>query len=124
MSAMEALGSDDSPTDLALRLDYDINHILVDEYQDVSESQHRFLLELTRAWSLEDSKSIFLVGDPMQSIYGFRNAQVGLFIKTFHKKSFGSISLKSIQLDVNFRSEQGLIDWFNKSFKLVFPKTE
>ena len=43
IAAEDALGPDDMPTDLALRLDYQISHILVDEFQDTSLSQFRLL---------------------------------------------------------------------------------
>lgn len=44
-------------------------HLLVDEFQDVSQIQY----ELVRAWS-RNGKSLFVIGDPDQSIYGFRGA--------------------------------------------------
>ena len=43
-------------------------HLLVDEFQDINETQYR----LVRAWSA--SGSLFVIGDPDQSIYGFRGA--------------------------------------------------
>jgi len=123
-SAVEALGTDDSPTDLALQLDYHIKHLLVDEYQDISVNQYRLLQGLTREWSFDDGRSLFLVGDPMQSIYRFREAEVALFLKTFHEKSFGNIPLETLRLAINFRSESGLVEWVNTSFKSIFPKQD
>ncbi len=49
-SALFALGDDDAPTDLALRLDYQIEHILVDEFQDTAITQYELLYKLTRGW--------------------------------------------------------------------------
>ena len=123
-SAVNALGADHSPTELALHMDYHIKHLLVDEYQDISVNQYRLIQRLTREWSLDDGRSLFLVGDPMQSIYRFREAEVGLFIKTFHDKSLGNIPLEALRLSVNFRSRQGLVDWVNDSFKIIFPKQD
>jgi ATP-dependent helicase/nuclease subunit A len=123
-SAVDALGMDDAPTELALNMDYHIKHLLVDEYQDISVNQYRLLQRLTREWSLDDGRSLFLVGDPMQSIYRFREAEVGLFIKTFHDKSLGSIPLETLRLSVNFRSQQNLVEWVNDSFKTIFPKQD
>jgi ATP-dependent helicase/nuclease subunit A len=123
-SAVNALGTDHSPTELALQLDYHIKHLLVDEYQDISVNQYRLLQRLTREWSMDDGRSLFLVGDPMQSIYRFREAEVGLFIKTFHDESLGNIPLEALRLSVNFRSEQGLVEWVNESFKSIFPKQD
>ena len=54
-------------------------HILVDEFQDTSRDQYDLLRTLTQDWSSGDGRTLFLVGDPMQSIYGFRNAEVGRF---------------------------------------------
>ncbi len=123
-SAVEALGTDDAPTELALNMDYHIKHLLVDEYQDISVSQYRFLQRLTREWSMDDGRSLFLVGDPMQSIYRFRQAEVALFIKTFHEKSLGNIPLEALRLKVNFRSQKNLVEWVNNSFKSIFPKQD
>jgi ATP-dependent helicase/nuclease subunit A len=123
-SAVSALGTDESPTELALTLDYHIKHILVDEYQDISVSQYRLLQRLTGEWCMDDGRSLFLVGDPMQSIYRFRQAEVALFIKTFHEKALGNIPLEALKLQVNFRSEQNLVEWVNDSFKTIFPKQD
>jgi ATP-dependent helicase/nuclease subunit A len=123
-SAVEALGTDDAPTELALTLDYHIKHLLVDEYQDISVSQYRLLQRLTSEWSMDDGRSLFLVGDPMQSIYRFRQAEVAIFIKTFHEKALGNIPLEALRLSVNFRSQQNLVEWVNNSFKNIFPKQD
>ena len=80
MAALEALGPEDNPTDLMLSLDLRIQHILVDEYQDTSRRQLELLRALTRGWEPGDGRSLFIVGDPMQSIYLFRDAEVGLFL--------------------------------------------
>ena len=49
MAADLALGDDTEPTDLALRLDYQIQHILVDEFQDTSRTQFQLLEKLVAA---------------------------------------------------------------------------
>ena len=78
--ALLALGSDESPSDLALQLDYRITHLLVDEFQDTSPTQVQLLERLTAGWQPGDGRTLFAVGDPMQSIYRFRKADVGLFL--------------------------------------------
>lgn len=127
ISAQRALGSSTGPTDLALRLDYAINHILVDEYQDTSELQYKLLNKLTAGWEPGDGRTIFLVGDPMQSIYRFRKAEVGIFLRT-RDEGFDSIrapqQLKSLQLKTNFRSASNMVDWFNNCFTEAFPSQE
>ena len=124
LSALDALGTPDNPTDLAMHLDYRIRHILVDECQDISITQLRLLERLTAEWSGEEMRSLFLVGDPQQSIYRFREAEVGLFIELFENKMLGSIPLTARHLSVNFRSEPGIINWVNHSFEQVFPLTD
>ena len=79
-AARQALGTADEPTDTALALDARLRHVLVDEFQDTSEAQVQLLRSLTAGWERGDGRTLFLVGDPMQSIYRFRNAEVGLFL--------------------------------------------
>jgi ATP-dependent exoDNAse (exonuclease V) beta subunit len=122
MAAQAALGDDLEPTALALRLDYQLRHLLVDEFQDTSQSQHELLRGLTAGWQPGDGRTLFLVGDPMQSIYRFRKAEVGLFLDAWEGR-LGDLPLQPLQLQVNFRSESGLIDWVNRQFPQVFPAT-
>ena len=119
--AIDALGDEDAPTDLALRLDYRIRHLLVDEFQDTSHSQIRLLKGLTAGWSEGDGHSLFLVGDPMQSIYRFRKAEVSLFIKAFAGGLFDQLQLERLRLSVNFRSTTPVVDWVNCRFPDVMP---
>jgi ATP-dependent helicase/nuclease subunit A len=120
LAAQAALGAELEPTDLALRLDYRLKHLLVDEFQDTSQSQHELLKGLTAGWQPGDGRTLFLVGDPMQSIYRFRKAEVGLFLDAWEGE-LGQVSLESLQLTVNFRSEQGVVEWVNGQFPQVFP---
>ena len=121
MAALRALGPEDSPTDLALYLDYRIGHILVDEYQDVSINQYELLEKLTAGWSMEDGHSLFLVGDPMQSIYRFREAEVGVFLATWEQRRIGQVPVNPEKIEVNFRSDRTLVDWVNKAYREVLP---
>ncbi len=121
--ALRALGDESEPTDLALRLDYKIQHILVDEFQDTSLTQLHLLQKLTEGWLPDDERTLFCVGDVMQSIYGFRGANVGLFLFAKHN-GIGHIALESIQLTSNFRSQAGIVNWVNNSFANAFPRRE
>ncbi len=121
MRAQQALGSSDNPTDLALRLDYKIQHLLVDEFQDTSVTQFRLFHHLTENWHPDDHRTIFLVGDPMQSIYRFRQAEVGLFLNVW-ENGFGNIPINSLRLNTNFRSHPDVIHWLNKKFDILFPE--
>lgn len=119
--ALRALGDRDQPTDLALQLDYQIRHLLIDEFQDTSVSQFCLFEQLMQGWMPGDGRTVFLVGDPMQSIYRFRQAEVGLFLRA---KLYGiaGISLTAIDLSENFRSRPELIQWTNSTFDAIFPK--
>ncbi len=122
-AALLSLGSDDNPTDLILALDYKIQHILIDEFQDTSNSQYRLLEKLISGWEENDGRTLFIVGDPMQSIYRFREAEVGLFIRA-RKKGIGHVKLEPLILSVNFRSTPEIVNWVNESFQKVLPTFE
>ncbi|CAA0119395.1 ATP-dependent helicase/nuclease subunit A [Halioglobus japonicus] len=127
-SALLALGDDDAPTELALRLDYQIDHILVDEFQDTAITQYELLQKLTRGWgeyneqNPEVPRTLMIVGDGMQSIYGFRGANVGLFLKA-RSEGFNSVVPRYLELSCNFRSDRGVVDWVNNTFESAFPST-
>ena len=115
-----ALGDDDAPTDLAQALDYRIRHLLVDEFQDTSPSQVGLIEKLTRGWMPDDGRTLFVVGDPMQSIYRFRKADVGLFLRV-RERGIGDIRLGHLRLFRNNRSYPGIVDWVNTAFPGIFP---
>ncbi|HYF98341.1 MAG TPA: UvrD-helicase domain-containing protein, partial [Coxiellaceae bacterium] len=121
LSALRALGTLEQPTELALYLDYQIKHLLIDEFQDTSLVQFKLIEQLTAQWQENEQKSLFLVGDPMQSIYRFRNAEVGLFLRV-QQHGIGSIKLQAINLNYNFRADPQLINWLNEKFSRAFPK--
>lgn len=120
LAAQRALGEDCLPSDLALKLDYQIQHILVDEFQDTSINQYRLLEQLTRGWQEGDGRTLFLVGDPMQSIYRFRAAEVGLFLKA-QQEGLGQIALTPLRLTNNFRATANVVHWINTHFTPLFP---
>ena len=103
LRALRALGTPDEPTDLALAFDYRLQHILVDEFQDTSFSQLDLLERLTGGWADGDGRTLFCVGDPMQSIYRFRQAEVGLFID-LQQHGLRNLRLEPLRLEANFRS--------------------
>ncbi|WP_211371139.1 UvrD-helicase domain-containing protein [Dechloromonas hortensis] len=115
-----ALGDDEAPTDLAQALDYRIRHLLVDEFQDTSPSQVGLIEKLTRGWMPDDGRTLFVVGDPMQSIYRFRKADVGLFLRC-RERGIGDIRLGHLRLFRNNRSYPGIVDWVNTAFPGIFP---
>ena len=128
LAACDALGPDDTPSALAERLDYQIEHILVDEFQDTSHSQAELLRRLTRDWSDHNAtgsapRTLFVVGDAMQSIYGFRYADVALFMRV-QATGLSDLKLTSLALTQNFRSRPAIVNWVNTAFGALMGEKE
>ena len=123
LAARRALGRVDAPSELLLALDRRIQHLLVDEFQDTSQSQVRLLELLTAGWERGDGRTLFLVGDPMQSIYRFRDADLSLFLAA-QQSGIGDVSLEPLALTRNFRSAPAIVSWVNATFTHVFPKVD
>ncbi|KTC64949.1 UvrD/REP helicase (plasmid) [Legionella adelaidensis] len=120
--AFLALEQDGNPTDLALYWDNQITHLLVDEFQDTSILQFELLERLLQGWG-NDERTVFLVGDPMQSIYRFRSAEVGLFLRA-KKYGIGPVQPLFLELKTNFRSSSLIVDWINNQFSTIFPSLD
>ena len=119
LAALRALQGNDGPADLQLVLDQRLNHILVDEFQDTSHNQWQLIQSLCAGWSPGDGRTLFIVGDPKQSIYGFRKAEVSLFLKAregLPLPGTGLLPLKSLYIGTNFRSRRGLVQFVNDLF--------
>lgn len=118
--ADQALGRAEEPTELLLKLDANIRHLLIDEFQDTSQSQISLIEKITAGWQQGDGRTLFLVGDPMQSIYRFRKADVVLFLRV-RDEGLGTIRPECLTLTDNFRSQRGIVEWVNQSFSSLFP---
>jgi DNA helicase-2/ATP-dependent DNA helicase PcrA len=102
--------------DIASRIANTYQYIMVDEYQDTNPLQEVILLELFRY-----TKNIAVVGDDMQSLYGFRGAVVDNIIH-FPDKFEGC---KTVTLVRNYRSNQEILNLGNKVCQCAtegFPK--
>lgn len=106
---------------LAERMDYSIRHLLVDEAQDTSQMQYMMLDGLTSGWEPGDGRTLFLVGDPQQSIYGWRQAEVRLFVEMWEQRRLGGVELEPLTLARNFRSRDEIVGWVNELSAEVFP---
>jgi ATP-dependent exoDNAse (exonuclease V) beta subunit len=117
-------GEDGMPTDAALAVGDTIRHLLVDEFQDTSRRQHQLLSSLIAAWPERAGRSCFVVGDPMQSIYSFREADAELFprVRTLGLEMAHEEPLRFdfAPLQANFRTAPGLVERLNQAFEKIF----
>jgi ATP-dependent helicase/nuclease subunit A len=93
-------------------------HVLVDELQDVNPLQEQ-LLELISGGQDESCphENLFTVGDELQSIYGFRHADVGVF----RRRRDDAVRTDRVEaLTVNFRSRAEILDVIDAAFSEVF----
>jgi ATP-dependent helicase/nuclease subunit A len=103
------------------------SHILVDEFQDTDPIQAEVLLYLTGTnWEEKDwqklvprAGSLFLVGDPKQSIFRFRRADIDTYnlVKDQILRGGGEV----LHLTTNFRSLSSIGVWNNSVFEHIFP---
>ena len=120
LAARTALRHDDGARDLESASSIHLQHLLVDEMQDTSSSQYELIQMLTHRWD-GHSQTVFLVGDPKQSIYLFRQARVERFLRTMRTQQLGDLPLGCIRLTANFRSQASLVAEFNEDFASIFP---
>jgi ATP-dependent helicase/nuclease subunit A len=121
LRALAALGGADDPGDLLLAVDYRLAHLLVDEFQDTSWTHRELIARLTAGWEPGDGRTLFAVGDPMQSIYRFREAEVGIFLEAQAAAQVAGIPVVCLDLVRNFRSQAPVVDWVNTVFRQVLP---
>jgi ATP-dependent exoDNAse (exonuclease V) beta subunit len=107
----------ESPGDLLLRLDWRLKHLLVDEFQDTSDNQKELLCRLLSGWTAGDGRTLTVVGDPKQSIYGWRQARLHLFLESrlgLTCEGGRTLPLTPLSLTTNFRATPTLITWVNR----------
>ncbi len=116
LRALCALGSGDAPSPVLLAQDLRIEHLLVDEFQDTSQRQLALIEKLTSGWEPGDGRTLFAVGDPMQSIYAFREADVRNFLDAASRGRIGNVEVGTLALSRNFRSQANLVAHVNATF--------
>lgn len=97
-------------------------YILVDEFQDTDPAQFDIITAIIGDLT-PDTRGLFIVGDPKQSIYLFRNADVTRFKEAQHRilsDCHGGV----INLDVSFRSSREVIGCVNYLFGSIFSSAE
>lgn len=100
----------DEYEDIRQELTTSFNEILVDEYQDTSDTQEKFI-------SLISNNNVYMVGDIKQSIYRFRNANPYIFKNKYDSYRDTDAGIK-IDLVKNFRSRKEVLDNINLLFDL------
>jgi ATP-dependent exoDNAse (exonuclease V) beta subunit len=111
-------------SEVLLSEDRRLEHLLLDEFQDTSHTQHRLIRQLISGWMPGDGRTLFLVGDPMQSIYRFRAADVGLFTRVVQQGRMGDVPVETLMLTANFRSRREITGWINQQFPDIFPSND
>lgn len=103
------------------------SYFLIDEFQDTNPMQAEVFFYLTAEEPKGDWRacvprpgSLFIVGDPKQSIYRFRYADVSAFLKV--RALFAGNVGEVLHLTRNFRSTYGIRQWFNKVFTELLPE--
>ncbi|HZD78143.1 MAG TPA: 3'-5' exonuclease, partial [Acidobacteriaceae bacterium] len=105
-----------------MRLDERVRHLLVDEFQDTSRPHFALLRSILEDWQHGDGRTCFFVGDPMQSIYLFRDAESRLFrqVRENGMEIGGAhLPMTPLQLSTNFRSTPAIVNPLNQVFDRV-----
>ncbi|WP_026894786.1 UvrD-helicase domain-containing protein [Clostridiisalibacter paucivorans] len=104
--------------DILARYHNRFRYVMVDEFQDTDELQKNIIYKLCSKLKPLDRKNLFVVGDPKQSIYGFRGANVDVFYKVMEdiNKLYGN---ETIVLKDNFRTVDTVMDFINDIFQNI-----
>lgn len=109
------------PTETALKYREYFEEIMIDEYQDSNEIQETILSIISR--EQENDPNRFMVGDVKQSIYRFRLADPTIFLRKYKEYKDAEAGSEKIDLSMNFRSRQEVIDSVNDIFeKCMIPE--
>ncbi|WP_061233109.1 UvrD-helicase domain-containing protein [Leptospira noguchii] len=85
---------------------------ILDEFQDTDGVQYEIFKRLFL--ESDDERALYLIGDPKQSIYGFRGADIGIYLQA--KEELKKQKAEEISLNVNYRSVPELIRAYNEIF--------
>jgi ATP-dependent helicase/nuclease subunit A len=105
------------------KLDQNINHVLLDEAQDTSPTQWRMIQSLTEEFFLagtnheKQKRSLFVVGDEKQSIYGFQGANINIFFamrsRLKQQAETNAMQIDSVPLAKSFRSSACILSYID-----------
>ncbi|UOG42188.1 UvrD-helicase domain-containing protein [Leptospira noguchii] len=85
---------------------------ILDEFQDTDGVQYEIFKRLFL--ESDEKRALYLIGDPKQSIYGFRGADIGIYLQA--KEELKKQKAEEISLNVNYRSVPELIRAYNEIF--------
>lgn len=115
-TALSMLMNDEQRAYMQQKLDIRVRHLLVDEFQDTNPVQWNILKLWLQDYSGSDKPTVFLVGDPKQSIYRFRRAEARLFnhARTWLVDNFDA---KVLESDSTRRCSQAVVNVVNQVFQ-------
>ena len=115
-TALRMLMNDEQRAYMQQKLDTRVRHLLVDEFQDTNPVQWNILKLWLQDYSGDDKPSVFLVGDPKQSIYRFRRAEARLFN---HARAWlvEHFAAKTLESDSTRRCARSVVDVVNAVFE-------
>ncbi|MBU5437401.1 UvrD-helicase domain-containing protein [Tissierella sp. MSJ-40] len=93
-------------------------YIMIDEFQDTNELQKKIFYKLATVEEKLDKSNLFVVGDPKQSIYGFRGADLDVFYDVILDVKETS-NMNSITLQKNYRTVNTVLNFINNIFSQV-----
>jgi len=117
----QLLNHSDNAMWIQYKLDQRLDHLLIDEFQDTNPTQWRLILPLLEEFSATQasSRSVFIVGDEKQSIYGFRRADPRLLFQAGQWLE-ENLQAKIFPMDKSRRSAPAVITLLNALFQDVY----
>lgn len=114
--AARLMQEDDTAAYLQVRLDVRYKHLLLDEFQDTNPMQWRILQGWLRGYEGTGTRpSVFLVGDPKQSIYRFRRADARLF-EAAREMLVAEFDATVLRTNRTRRNAPAVLEWVNAVF--------
>jgi len=109
---------------ISYKLDQGIDHLLLDEAQDTSPYQWQIVNTIASEFfsglgRTEDKRTLFIVGDEKQSIFGFQGAEPKMFntVHNYYKEITENNNFKTIALENSFRSLPNILKFVDKVFE-------
>jgi ATP-dependent helicase/nuclease subunit A len=117
---LELLSDTEKSATILYRLDRSICHLLVDEAQDTNLFQWKLIdLIVNEFFQSSEHKTLFVVGDHKQSIFGFQGTDPDIFqqIKLYYHDKASLRTWQDVSLDISFRSLQSILDFIDSIFE-------